>query len=62
MERPTPSLKKKKKKKKKNKQQQKKKKKKKKKDSPSSIEEHCYGVLCQTELKIMTTSTDLKAI
>ena len=40
----------------------KKKKKKKKQDSPSSIEEHCYGVLCQTELKIMTTSTDLKAI
>ena len=38
------------------------KKKKKKQDSPSSIEEHCYGVLCQTELKIMTTSTDLKAI
>ena len=43
-------------------QKKKKKKGKKKQDSSSSIEEHCYGVLCQTELKIMTTSTDLKAI
>ena len=42
--------------------QKKKKKEKKKQESSSSIEEHCYGVLCQTELKIMTTSTDLKAI
>ena len=47
---------------KKKQKKKKKKKKKKKQDSPSSIEEHCYGVLCQTELKIMTTSTDLKAI
>ena len=31
-------------------------------DSPSSIDWQCYGTLCQPELKIIRTSTHLKAI